>query len=346
MIWNKRLNLFQISSFKHKKGIKKYQLNFRILEKRAAIIRAVRNFFLMNGFLEVETPLRIPAPVPEANIDLFESEKWYLQSSPEICMKRLAAHGFGKIFQICKCFRKDERSDRHLTELTMLEWYTKGYTYLNLMDQCQKLIQYIASEIYHGKKKEKEKKRKKGGGSESEVTSESSICYNGKVIDLSGPWHKITVEQAFSQYASVSMEQALFHDEFDCIMGFEIEPNLGMQTPSFIFDYPNSLAALAKLRSDDKKIAERFELYISGIELANGFSELTDSVEQKKRFEKELEIRKKAGKNITPMPEQFLNDLKFLPETAGIALGVDRLVMLFTDSASIDDVVAFIPEKL
>ncbi len=307
-------------------------MNFRILEKRAAIIRAVRNFFLMNGFLEVETPLRIPAPVPEANIDLFESEKWYLQSSPEICMKRLAAHGFEKIFQICKCFRKDERSHRHLTELTMLEWYSKGDTYLNLMDQCQELIRYVAGEFYAGENGEKEQN--------------SNICYNGKIIDLSVPWHKITVEQAFSQYASVSMEQALCNDEFDYVMGFEIEPNLGMQTPSFIFDYPNSLAALARLKSDNKKFAERFELYIAGIELANGFSELTDPAEQRKRFEKELEIRKKAGKHITPMPEKFLNDLKSLPQTAGIALGIDRLVMLFTDSVSIDDVVAFIPEEL
>ncbi len=335
----------------------------------------MRNFFLMNGFLEVETPLRIPAPVPEAHIDLFESEKWYLQSSPEICMKRLAAHGFEKIFQICKCFRKDERSSRHLTELTMLEWYSKGDTYLNLMDQCQELIRYVAGELYAGENGEKEQNSdllsytfslpcassahvsssfqssvgnssKRRMCTEPKVKSESSICYNGKIIDLSGPWHKITVEQAFSQYASVSMEQALCHDEFDYIMGFEIEPNLGMQTPSFVFDYPNSLAALARLKSDNKKFAERFELYIAGIELANGFSELTDPVEQRERFEKELDIRKRAGKHITPMPEKFLNDLKSLPQTAGIALGIDRLVMLFTDSASIDDVVAFIPEKL
>ena len=166
------------------------------------------------------------------------------------------------------------------------------------------------------------------------------------MIDLSGPWHKMTVEQAFFRYASVSMEKALSHDKFDYIMGFEIEPKLGMQTPSFIFDYPNSLAALAKLKFENRKFAERFELYISGIELANGFSELTDPVEQRKRFEKELAIRKKAGKKVTPMPENFLNDLKSLPETAGIALGIDRLVMLFTDSASINDVVAFIPEEL
>ncbi len=334
-------------------------MKFKVLKKRTKIIQAVRSFFTMNGYIEVETPLRIPAPIPEANIDLFESEGWYLQSSPELCMKRLAAQGFGRIFQICKCFRKDERSNRHLTELTMLEWYTKDNTYMDLMDQCQKLIQYIAAQIYHNEKKNTAQSHNseqrtpsitgysgKKADTKTEKKQNLKIIYNGQPIDLSGQWQKLTVKQAFSKYGSVSMEKSITQKSFDYIMGFEIEPNLGQGCPTFIFDYPSSLASLAKLKHQNLETAERFELYIAGIELANGFSELTDSVEQKKRFEKELETRKKAGKKITPMPEKFIEDLKFLPETAGIALGIDRLVMLFTDSASIDDVVAFTPETL
>ncbi len=341
--------------------MKKYQLKFRILKTRAKIIQAVRSFFTINGYLEIETPLRIPAPVPEANIELFQSEGWYLQASPEVCMKRLAAHGFSKIFQICKCFRKDERSDRHLTELTMLEWYTKDNTYVDLMNQCQELIQYIAAKICHNEKKKaaisQDPKQRipsmtgyAGAYADTKADIKTKqklkIIYNGNPIDLSGQWQRLTVKQTFSKYGSVSMEKALSQNSFDYTMGFEIEPNLGQSRPTFIFDYPSSFASLAKLKSQDKKIAERFELYIAGIELANGFSELTDPVEQKKRFEEELELRKKAGGKITPLPEKFIEDLKSLPETAGIALGIDRLVMLFTDSASIDNVVAFTPEDL
>jgi len=272
----------------------------------------------------VETPLRIPTPAPEAHIDSFESESWFLQSSPELCMKRLAASGFEKIFQLCKCFRKDERSDRHLTELTMLEWYTRSDTYLDLMDQCRDLIRHIAF--------------KTGSG--------DCITYNNEIISLTDPWQTLTVEQAFTRYSDTSLKSALFHDNFDEIMGFEIEPRLGKERPSFLTDYPASMAALAKLKSSDTGFAERFELYIAGIELANGFSELTDPVEQRQRFHDELSIRKKAGKIITPMPERFLNDLASLPETAGIALGIDRLVMLFADVPTIDDSVAFTPEEL
>ncbi|MEA1966928.1 MAG: EF-P lysine aminoacylase EpmA [Thermodesulfobacteriota bacterium] len=294
------------------------------LKKRALIINAVRKFFNLNGYLEIETPVRIPAPAPEAHIDSFKSEKWYLQSSPELCMKRVAASGYEKIFQICKCFRKDERGDRHLTELTMLEWYTKGDTYMDLMDQCRNLIKFIAKE----------------------TGSKESICYNNLNINLAESWQKISVEQAFAEYSKISMDQAVLQKKFDEIMSFDIEPNLGIQKPCFIFDYPSSMAALAKLKKNNNKLAERFELYIAGIELANGFSELTDPDEQRIRFEKEMTIRDKFGKAASPMPEKFLEELGNMPETAGIALGIDRLVMLFTNSLSIDEVVAFTPEEL
>jgi len=294
------------------------------LTLRARIVQAIRAFFVENGYLEVETPLRIPAPIPEANIDGFESEGWYLQSSPEICMKRMAANGYPKIFQICKCFRKEERGDRHLTEMTLLEWYTKGFTYKELMAQTAELIQYVALK----------------------TEGEKRLIYGEEPIALDPPWEFITVAQAFKLYADISMEAAIKTGTFDEVMAFSIEPRLGENRPTFLFDYPAAMGALARLKAHDPSLAERFELYIAGMELANGFSELTDPKEQQLRFEKEMRRRKAIEKPLTPMPCNFLRDLENLPDTAGIALGVDRLVMLFANVDTIDQVVAFTPETL
>lgn len=294
------------------------------LKQRARIIQAMRNYFYKQDFLEVETPIRIPAPAPEAHIDSFESDGWFLQSSPELAMKRLLSRGYPRIFQICKCFRKDERGSLHLTEMTMLEWYTGGCTYLELMRQCKGLVCHIAGETGSG----------------------DSLRYQGKTIDLGSPWERITVAEAFDRYTSTTMEKAMDDDSFDEIMAFEIEPELGIRVPTLIMDFPASMAALAQLKPEDSRFAERFELYIGGIELANGFSELVDPMEQRTRFEQATKIRELLKKPATPMPEPFLRDLKNMPPAAGIALGVDRLVMLFTDSVEIDGVVAFTPENL
>lgn len=294
------------------------------LKKRSQILRSIREYFDRNGFLEVETPLRIPAPAPETHIDLFESGSWYLQSSPELCMKRLIANGFDRVYQICKCFRNHERSERHLPELTLLEWYSRGETYQDLMTQCRELLHHIAWAL----------------------ESRTSIVYNKTTISLEEPWETITVKEAFSRYTKTSVDKALADNRFDDIMSFEIEPMLGTTKPLILMDYPASLGALARLKPEDPSVAERFELYIAGIELANGFTELTDPVEQRQRFNTDLRKRLKAGKKAMPLPEPFLEDLASMPETAGIALGVDRLVMLFTNAVSIDDVVAFTPEEL
>jgi len=303
------------------------------LEKRAQMVCAIRNFFHIKGYIEVETPLRIPAPIPEEHIEPFESEGWYLQSSPEICMKRLAAHGYGRIFQICKCFRKDERGDRHLTELTMLEWYRKGYTYMELMDECKEMIRYVAGELTS----------KKAIYMSEKADKELYVEYGSQHISLNAPWQQITVSDAFDKYGSMTMEAADKKGYFDEIMAFEIEPCLGLEVPTFIYDYPASMAALAKLKPSDRRFAERFELYIAGIELANGFSELIDPVEQRERL---LNAIKKRPDRSMPMPEKFIHDLPQMPPTAGIALGVDRLAMLFANTPTIDAVVSFTPEEL
>jgi len=238
-------------------------------------------------------------------------------------MKRLLASGYPRIFQICRCFRQNERGSRHIPEFTMLEWYRTDSDYFDMMEETETLIKHVAL--------------KSGSG--------NSIKYQGGRIDLDRPWTRMTVAEAFEKYASTSVKKVLSDDRFDETMA-EIEPALGQRTPLFLYDYPASCGALAKLKSGNSSIAERFELYISGLELCNGFTELTDPNEQRERFEKELSHRKKAGKRAYPMPEKFLESLSFMPDASGNALGLDRLVMLFADAGNIDDVVAFTPEEL
>lgn len=294
------------------------------MEIRAAIIRTVRNFFERSGYMEVETPIRIPAPAPETHIDALGSESWYLQTSPELGMKRLLAAGYPRIFQICKCFRKNEQGRRHLPELTMLEWYTAGHDYTDMMVQCESLIFAISGSL----------------GLRGEMT------YQGKRIDLSPPWLRMTVADAFDKLSGITVDRAVEEDRFEEVLALGIEPQLGTDKPVFIYDYPVDHGALARRKATNPAVAERFELYIGGLELCNAFTELTDPEEQRERFEKERKVRRQAGKPVYPMPERFLAALSDMPAAAGNALGIDRLVMLFADTAQIDDVVAFTPEEL
>ncbi len=294
------------------------------LVRRARIIQAIRMFFIDRGYLEVETPIRIPAPAPEAHIDAVTTEEWFLQTSPELCMKQLLAAGFPRIFQICKCFRHRERGAKHLPELTMLEWYRSGCDYLTLMSDCEGLIRSVARRL----------------------NGNDRIIYQGREILLDTPWTRMSVAEAFDKFASMTMETALKKNSFDEIMVNDIEANLGLLKPLFLYDYPASRAALARRRPDNELVAERFELYIAGVELCNGFSELTDPVEQRARFEKEQQRRRSSGQPIYPMPQKFLKALKDMPDAGGNALGIDRLVMLLCDVTEIDEVVTFTPEAL
>lgn len=294
------------------------------LHLRAGVLGAIRQFFHGLGYLEVETPIRIPAPAPEAHIDAVTSEDWYLQTSPELCMKHLLAAGYERIFQIARCFRSGERGRRHIPELSMLEWYTAGADYQAMMEQTSDLIRFVSSTL----------------------NGEETLAHNGQRIDVAGDWDRLTVAEAFAAYGGSSLEEALLKGKFNDIMGLAIEPQLGWRKPVFLYDYPAEMGALARLKPDDPRLAERFELYIAGLELCNGFSELTDPAEQRERFQAELSNRRARGKPTTPMPEKFLEVLADMPEAAGNALGIDRLVMLFADRKKIDDVVAFTPEDL
>ena len=291
---------------------------------RSRVLQAVRRFFETRDFLEVDTPFVIPAPAPEAHIDAQPAGNGYLHTSPELCMKRLLAAGYARIFQICKCFRRHERGRRHLPEFTLLEWYFTNATYVEMMKQTETLIQAVAAEVGIGQK----------------------LSFRGRAIDLSGTWPRMAVTEAFDRFGSLPVADALAADRFDEIMATEIEPKLGWPRPVFLFDYPAACGALARLKPPDFSLAERFELYVGGVELCNAFSELTDPVKQRLRFEEALDSMRSAGKPLTPMPDRFLADLGKMPPATGNALGVDRLVMLFADAEDIDEVVAFVPEEL
>jgi lysyl-tRNA synthetase class 2 len=296
----------------------------RALQARAKLTQSIRLFFIHHGFLEIETPLRIPSPAPEEHIEAIPSGEWFLQTSPELCMKRLLAADYQRIFQISKCFRAAERSNKHLPEFTMLEWYVAQFDYHQLMDQCQDMLIAALKDMGY----------------------DGNVVWQNKKINLMPPWERITIADAFFRYAPVTLEEALVQDKFDEIMVEYVEPRLGIDRPTFIYDYPEKLASLAKIKMNDPTVAERFELYIGGLELANGFSELTDANEQRRRFEEALKTRAAKNWTLYSMPGKFLQALQTMPQSSGIALGIDRLVMILTDTDKIDDVVAFTPETL
>ena len=291
-----------------------------ILTQRARIVHEIRAFFVAGDFLEIETPQRIPTNAPEPHIEAVTSEGWFLQTSPELAMKRLLAAGYEQLFQICRVWRGAERGSRHLPEFSMLEWYRSGVDYHTLMADCVNLFLHL--------------------------TPESTITWQGHTIDLTPPWHTLSVRDAFTLYADTLPEKAMRDDRFDEILALEVEPNLGKDKPTFLIEYPVELAALARRKPDEPSVAERFELYICGLELANAFSELSDPDEQRLRFERDEMTRRAAGKAPYPSAVKFLDELRTMPEAAGIALGIDRLVMLLTDRADIADVVAFPPDTL
>lgn len=307
---------------------------YRHLNTRARILSEIRRFFENRQYLEVETPCRIPAPMPEAAICPQPSGDWFLQTSPEVCMKQLLAGDMDRIFQICRAFRQQERGNKHLPEFTLLEWYRKNADYQELMTETEHLVRFVAEQ----------RARETAGPA-------AAIAYQGRVINVSPHWPKITVAEAFDRYAGHSLKSVLSGpspaDRFDECMGCDIEPQLGWDRPVFIYDYPASLgAAYARLKPGNPDIAERFELYIGGLELCNGFSELTGQTACKQRFEAEDRLRRVRQKADCPMPQRFLDAMKNMPEAAGNALGIDRLVMLLCDTDCIDDVVAFTPEML
>jgi len=291
-----------------------------ILAVRSRLLRLIRRFFYERNAIEVETPVRVRAPALEEYIDAEPSGDAYLRTSPELHMKRLMAAGHGHIFQIGPCFRKGESGRLHHPEFTMLEWYRAGADYRDILDETRSLVRSVARGLLGG----------------------CAFEYGGTPVDLDADWQVITVADAFAEYAKADVASALRSDRFHALLVEKIEPRLGIGRPSVLIDYPIELAALARSKPAHPTVAERWELYIAGVELANAFSELTDAGEQRRRFADCAAFRRKTGNAAYPLDESFMQALSDgMPNTAGCALGVDRLMMVLTGADDIGDVVAF-----
>lgn len=330
------------------------------LELRAAVrarqtlYRIIREVFAEANFDEVETPLLVPAPGMELHIDCFDTRfrpemgaqigerPLWLHASPEYAMKRLLADGWERIFQITKAFRNGEVAQNHNPEFTMLEHYRvvkeeEGYE--PILGDLE-AIGFRAAQAIRG----------------SPV-----IRWKEFEVDLTPPWRRLSVADAFRQYAGIELPldgDARLLKERMVAAGFDpgsaesyedlyftvflsFEPRLGTDKPTFLVDWPASMASLARLKADDPRVAERFELYIAGVELANGFFELNDAEEQRRRLVEEREERIRLGRPAYPLDERFLEAVGRMPPAAGVATGLDRLVMILGGWERIEDVILF-----
>ena len=318
------------------------------LKVRQKVLCAIRTYFDRAGFDEVETPILQICPVIDTHIRAFATDlrgvdgkvekTVYLHTSPEFAMKKLMVAGMDRIYQICHVFRNAEGSKRHKPEFTMIEWYRTQADYTDIMQDCVQLLQNCAK-----------------------AANIKHYSYKNLKCDPFKEAERLTVCEAFEQYANIQLVDYLedtegfrekirktglhtadddgWDDLFFRVMDEKIEPFLGRDVPTFLCDYPISMASLSKPKNDDPRFAERFELYVCGIELANAFSELTDATEQKKRYEIEMAEKERLYGERYPLDEEFIEALKHgLPPSGGIALGIDRLVMLACGADDINQV--------
>lgn len=322
------------------------------LTARAAVLRAIREYFGADGFVEVDTPALQISPGLEPHLQAFAttldepgegSRPRYLHTSPEFAMKKLLVAGLPRLFQMTHCFRNADRSATHHPEFTMLEWYRAGADYRRLMEDCTELLRVALA-----------------------AAGRARFVWRGVQCDPSGAWHFLTIAEAFARYCGIDLLATApdpaapnldllaaaaapigiaahagdsWEDLFFRIFLDRIEPQLGLGVPTILSEYPVSMAALARAKPGDPRVAERFELYVCGLELANGFGELTDAAQQRARFVQDQEKKRSLYGTTYPIDEGFIAALAFgMPESAGIALGVDRLVMLASGADRIDDV--------
>ena len=299
----------------------------RALAARAALFRAVRAFFDARHFLEVDTPALVPSPGLDIHLDAFEVPgAGYLSTSPEYQMKRLLAGGVPRCFQLARCFRKGEEGDRHNREFVMLEWYRAFAGMDDVLRDTEELVRLAALEI--------------SGGAE--------IQAGDVTVDLAAPFERTTLGRAFERHAGVDEDRALRlaeedEDTFFRLLVDRVEPAIARSPrPVFVTGYPASQASLARISPSDPRVCERFELYVGGVELCNGFGELTDPAEQRARFLRDQRRRAEQGKPVYPIDERFVAALhEGMPRAAGNALGLDRLLALCLGAAAIGDVMAF-----
>ncbi|TKJ28797.1 lysine--tRNA ligase [bacterium (candidate division B38) B3_B38] len=311
---------------------------------RSRIIKAFREFLDEEGYLEVETPMMQPIPGgatarPFKTFHNALSIDLYLRIAPELYLKRLVVGGLEKVYEINRNFRNEGISTMHNPEFTMLEFYESYSDYNDMMDLTERMLLAVAEK----------------------ALGESRISYNGRRISLSPPFRRITLRDSLIKWGELSPEQLNSKEELLKIahgLSLQVEDNISLPKlmnrlfeelvqsnliePTFITDYPIEISPLAKQKREDPAIVERFELFIGGLEIANAFSELNDPVEQRRRFEHQLEERAKGDAEAHWMDEDYVNALEHgLPPTGGEGIGIDRLVMLFTDSKSIREVILF-----
>lgn len=298
------------------------------LQLRAEILKQIRHFFAERCVLEVETPLLASASVTDPYIHsistLYQKRPYYLQTSPEYAMKRLLAAGSGAIYQICKAFRQDEIGHLHNPEFTILEWYRPQFDHHHLMNEVDELLQTVL-------------KTKPADRQTYQMIFQTHLELNPHDVDLS-KLEKCAKKQGIHLQANINDRDTWL----TILLTHCIEPHLGQDRPCFIYDFPVSFAALAKIQPNTPPVASRFEVYVKGVELANGFHELQNANEQRRRFEKNLLERKQAGLRKLAIDEYFLAALEHgLPDCAGVALGLDRLIMLAAHATCISDVMSF-----
>ena len=333
----------------------RFALRRRYLEARAASTAAIRQVFAERGFVEVDTPALQVSPGLEPHLRAFATELeapdggrrgLYLHTSPEFAMKKLLVAGMERIFQLAHVFRNGERADIHHPEFTMLEWYRAGTTYDALIDDCRAVVQATLAVA---------------AGADA-----PTLRWRGMEADPHAPWPVMTVAEAFARHTGIDIlatapdpaapDLALldaqsrrigiparagdrWEDLYFRIFLERIEPHLGVGAPTVLTDYPIAMAALSRPKASDPRLAERFEVYVCGLELANAFGELTDAAVQRARFAADMDLKARLYGERYPVDEDFLAALAYgMPESAGIALGFDRLVMLATGAPHIEDV--------
>lgn len=317
---------------------------------RGRILARIRAWFAEQGFIEVDCGALQISPGNETHLHAFTAslvnpdgsrEARYLHTSPEFACKKLLAAGETRIFSMVHCFRNRERTPLHAPEFTMLEWYRAGEPYERIIADTVEMLRLAAGE------------------------TGNQLAWRGKTADPLGEAEYLSVADAFARYAGIDLLSTLsargadrealaaqaraqgvsfpgddtWSDIFSRILVERVEPHLGQGRPTVLFEYPAVEAALARVSPRDPRIAERFELYAAGVELANGFGELTDPVEQRRRFEADMALKQRLYGERYPIDEGFLQALEHMPEASGVALGIDRLVMLATGATRIDQVI-------